>query len=817
MGPNSAEIAEPQDLRTEQTDTQEDTQKVEQNTASKLAEAAGLTDISAEDRRRIDSKGDLGIRELKGEIRNKRDDTTKLVTLAQKTEKITSEEADKLKKKVRLSSSKQELADLQEELQSKISSTNVDTKDKKAELAPNDINLQKGYKNYDKIIDENKHLLGIKAADEYKKWIREQKPNLETLEDATAKFFQSELPPRRDTFQNLKNALGKWGIKDPLSVPFIEREGHSARKTYLGNIGKLEKFFDDKGDLKDKLYDKRSERKLMEELLRTDTLQEQKHIIDRTRFIEKAESQGYTTLEKAVGQDKISQKSMANMLDHYKTIPKWDERLDNNNRWEGFIENEAKLTGKLEDIFETAPKNPEGFKLAFRTFKDLDYPAKEEFIKTEKDKREKEISNEEHNKELTITSIKHECGKAQRKNIISKKTEENYRKFTEEFAKDKPYEEVKKFLDMLTSGTPNEKHKNLRAYEDRRKKYTEDTKRLGDLSPQLKKQDIDKWQKEYDEKGWNKREEHHKKLKIEVEKAKDKRTKERIEKVAPEALDNKENKESLASKNKETAVKSIKDLIEAGAFKNARLRAAELLLNNPDDEDVQKLLDQIATLAKEGKNESVLDDEGTMSKFEKTAELIMGGDSEIAEEAKRLQTQDTGLRMMEENVARHHGTIKAKDRSKKELLEKTRGDTETQDLTEAYLEGSDDDQVLDDVTLKGKDTITFDMNQKEDKQERATKRREVQKEQAKNKEGHGGSSAIEFKRREGDSKSMDKREARALHAKEENELVDQMVQKMLTITHPGQDASAETIAAARKAALERLRKKEDDKIERMAA
>ena len=815
MGPNAPETFQ-SDLQVEQPTTQDDAQKVEQNTSSKLAKAAGLSDISDEDRRRIDSKGDLGIKELKGEIRNKREDATRLVTVAQKTEKITTAEADQLKKKVRLSSSKKELLSLQEELQSKISSTNVDTQDKTVELAPGDVNIQKAYKTYDKLVDENEHLFGKEAAIKYKEWIREQKPTLENLEDATAKFFQSELPPRRETFKALKSTLGKWGIKDPLSVPFIEREGLSARKTYLENIQKQEDFFEKRGDLKEKLYDKQTEKKLMEQIIRTDSLQEQTHILQRIKFIEKAESRGYATLEKAVTQEKISKQSMNEFLDYYKTIPNWEDRLENMNRWEGFIENESKLTTELKDAFDSDPKNEDGFNLAFRTFKDLNYASKEDFIKTTITQRTREISAEEHNKELTITAINHECGKAQRKNTISKKTEENYKKFTTEYAKDKPYEEVKKFLDMLTSDVPNEKHKNLRAYEDRRKKYETDLKSLEDLSPQLKKKDIDTWQKEYDEKGWNKREDQHKKLKLEVEKSKDNRTKDRLKKVSPETLDNNESKETLSSKNKETAMSAIRDLIEAGAFKNARLRAAELLLSNPDDEGIQDLLDEIGTLAKEGKNESILDDQSSMTKFAKTAELIMAGDSEIGEESKRLQTQDTGLRMMEENISRHHGTIKAKDRTQKEVLEKTSGDQETKDLAEEYMEGSDDSQILEETTLKGRDVIEFNMNSKDDKQERTTKRQEVQKEQAKNKENHGGSSVIEFKQKEGDSKSLDKRAARALHAKEENALVDQMAKKMLAITHPGQEASAETYAAARVAALERLRKKEDDKIERAA-
>lgn len=809
MALGSAESLAPEDVMQ---DALQSTERAENVLTASANKDLNKLKLSTKDRQRV-TTGAASTEEIAKESTQLKEQAERLLGVAEQGEKITPEEAKQLRKQLNVNSDKETRRSLLEDIQQKISTVGSTNLDKNQELDPANPELKRAYQTYDRLIEENKHLLGVEPAKEYKAWIREQKPTLKTLEEKTAKFFQTELPPRQTMFTKLKNTLNKYGVKEPLDLPYIELQGLSERTKFHNNIEQLEKFFDGRGDLKDKLYSKKTEKTLMEEICRAKTPQEQEHTLQRTKFIEKAESQNYTSLEKAIQQNRISQKSADNMLTHYKTIDNWGERLENIKLWDSFIENESKLTDDLKDIFDLEPANKKGFELAFRMFKTMDFVEKEKFIAKTKSQREDDIKVEEQNKQLAVDAFKHECTEAKKSKTISKSTEENYKKWIDSNSKGKSAEEIEKFLDMLTSPVPNEKYKNLKSYERNRKDFKGDLKKLEDISPQLTKKEIDKWQKDYDELGWNKRADHHEKLEKELDKAKDKRS--GIETVSsPATAESKET--SPALKNKETALKAIKTLEEKELYADALLLAKELLENNPKDEEANETFQRIFKKINASGSKEALNDKSMIKQFESTAELVIEGDPMIQDESRRLQTQDSALRMMEENIDRHHGTIKAQDRSKKELHEKTSGDSEVQEITDEYMEGADDDQVLDESTLKGREATVIDFGAKKDKKDEEQTRREVQKEQSKNKEEHGGSSVIEFKRKEGEARSLDKREARALHAKEENELVDQMVKKMTAITHPGEEPTPLVFATARKAALERLRKKEDDKMERMS-
>ncbi|MBT3864562.1 hypothetical protein HOE67_05265 [Candidatus Peregrinibacteria bacterium] len=789
-------------------DNQDKTKK-ENDPMSEIDAVRGkLTD---EDKKKIE-RGEKSVVDAVQETRQSKKDAERLLKLAEDQDKLTKKDVLKLRTKLKTEDNKESIQEVSDFLKDAISKTGAETKDKKAELQPDDPDLKRAQETYIGLVKDNIHFLGVEPAREYEEWIKKQTPTLENLEKRTREFFQSELPERQRTYENLQGELLKnWGIKDPLQIEFIKKEGLSERKEFLKT---LVEFRRDKGDLFDKLYSSEAKEALLKDIGKLPKNTDHKQ---RLNVINKEESQAFHSMETAVLESKMSQKSMDENVAHYKTIKLPKQRLENLKMWEGFIEAEHALTDDLKKVFDQDPANKEGFAIAFRIFKDLNYDGKKQFIDKQTKEREKDIKEEEINKQLTVDAFKHECKKAEKENIISKKTSKNYETWIDKNAKESTYEETKVFLEVLTQASPNEDAKNLAAYKKRRKQYIDDMKKFENISPQLTKKNLDKWQEDYDEKGWNKRSLQHDKLKKEIEKAKTNRVKEKFEKANPEGEKNTESKESnLAIKNKETAMQAIEALIKAGALKKARSLAAKLLTENPEDEKVEDLLDKIALASKEGKEETLMDDKNVFKQMNQAADLIISGDATISEEARRLQTEDTALRLMEESVDRHHGTIKAKDRSQKELHQKTKFDEDVQGATDEFMEGTDDDKVLDEDTLKGKDAVQINFQTKQDRNEKESLRRDIQKEQGKNKEHHGGSSVIEFKRKEGEERSLDKREARALHSKEENELVDQIVPKILAVTHPGQDHSAELLAIARKAALERLRKKEEDKIEQMS-
>jgi hypothetical protein len=366
-----------------------------------------------------------------------------------------------------------------------------------------------------------------------------------------------------------------------------------------------------------------------------------------------------------------------------------------------------------------------------------------------------------------------------------------------------------------------ENAKNLKAYEEKRKRYQQDLKRLQDLSPDLSKDEMKDLQDEYDEEGWKSREKKHEELKHSIEKAKDRKlgSKEAAKLKKQEKREGKEGRESGIDtlKNRTTAIKAIKRLEKNGLLADALLLAEELIENNPEDDECNAVFMSIFNKINGEREQQSLKEQGMFSQFEQIADLMMNADQELNREAKRLQTEDSALRLMTENIQKHHGIKDQKTRSGLELTEKTKSDEEVQEVTEQYLEQSDKDKTMDQETLKGQDAIVINMESERTNLDETALRAKVQKEQARNKEGHGGSAKAEFRRRKGEDKSMDHREARAIHESDELKLADQMVSKIIQITHPGQTPSAEILEMAREVALARIRKKETEKIEHMSS
>ncbi len=822
MGPEAARNIDDELVVKDRQDQQEQRDKPELSETPREFENTEFKAFSHEDKERVRS-GKASLEDVKKESEQVKEQAETLINMARGQEKISELEAKKYRKQLNLTQGKAEREQIVDDLQRAIASIDTD-KDKTEELNKSDPEIQKAYHQYDRVIDENKHLLGSKPTEEYKKWIREQKSSIANVEELTIKFFQRERPPRLEVFNELKKTMAKHGVMDPLDVKYIESEGLSERRVFLKNIKDLEKYFGRIGGMRDKLYSRETEKALTRDICEAENPQEQERILLKARNLEKQESKGYTNLEAAVRGDKISQKSMDNILDYYKGINDWDQRSENVKLWEGFIHNEAKLKDDLKEIFDGSaargiPKNEEGFSLAFRIFKHLDYPGKESFIKEQRKKREQEVKEEDENKELAIQAFKQECSNAQRENVISGRTERNYSDWIDKNAEGKSYKEVKEFLDILTSPQPNEKYKNLKAYEERRKHFQTNVRRLRDVNPLLTDEEAKEWQDRYDEEGWKDREKIAKELKGEISKALESRTKSRIEKSGLKVLEGGKGKETaeLAEKNKETAISAIKGLLKFKAYGSAMKRCAELLKNNPYDGNILSLLDEItkfadaqSTDADPAKQEKIYD------QYSSLAEKMMANDTEIKEDADEIQTQERGL-ILARKDQQQKKKIKSKDRNKDEVMDKVKHDQELAAYADEYLEDSEDDEVINASTLKGQEVVSVDFDTVDSRTEKRELRRQVFKEQEKAGE-HKGSTVIEFEQAK-TGRTIDARsgqEAEIAQQKEKEALAAEMAEDIAKIVHPDGDPTPEQLALAKKAALAKLDKKAKTKIERMS-
>ena len=320
------------------------------DTPKKVDKVIDLKGLSDKDKDRI-RMGKASIRDIRTESGKIKDQAENLIDIGIGQEKLTEKEAKKYKKQLNLTPSKEAREEILEEIQERLAQ--VETKeDKSKELTKSNPELQKAHKQYDRTIKDNADLLGWNNLEEYERWIREQKPSIESVEQATVKFFQEIRPPRVEVFNALKNNLAKYGIKSPLDVPYLKAEGLSERTGFLDNIRELEKHFQKMGDLRGKLYSRKAEKELMKTLCTAKNPQEQERILQKAESLGKDESEGFASLEAAVRADKNSQKEMDSTLDYYKKLDKWGKREENLKLWDGFIENEAKLTGKLKKVFE---------------------------------------------------------------------------------------------------------------------------------------------------------------------------------------------------------------------------------------------------------------------------------------------------------------------------------------------------------------------------------------------------------------------------------------------------------------------------------
>ncbi len=782
-----------------------------------------LSKLSARERDRI-SRGTL-LTEIRREADTAQKQAKDLLRIAISKKRLTSTEARKYEDQLKeAQTSGENSKDILEKLQRKLAEIDKSRlSDATTELDKNDPDLLEAYKRYDELIEENESVLGIKPTKEYKDWIRQQRPNLKTMEDLTVKFLRGELPPRVKTLEKLQATLGKYNV-DPLSVKYLKEEGHSEKKEFLKNVETGEKHFQKMGGMKDQLYSQEAGKKLMQNLCKAENPQTQKEFLDQLAILSREESRGFTILKAAAQGNKISHKSMKNIMDYYKNLDSVEKRTENLKLWDSFVQAEARLTDNLQAVFNKEPANKEGFAIAFQMFKNMDFAEKEEFIKKQTKIREEMKSKEEENKNLTIAGFKHACTEASRKKTISASTEKNYHDWIDKNAEGKSYAEVKKFYDTLTSKTPNEQYKNLKAYEARREKFQDDIRKLREVNPTLTDEEVDEWQNKYDKEGWRKREEVSKELKAEIQKAQESRIG-RVGKLNPKLLkklkEGDESEESLSIQNKEAALAAIQDLIGLKAYGTAMKHCIKLLRINPEDEEVLSLMDQLTELADQG---TMAVDQGKEDElYKQYAELAhqkIEHDEKTHDDTKEIQSQEIGLKLARQDQAKRK-SLSAEDRNKQAVLEKIKGDEILTEMAEDYMEHAEDGKILNADTLGGQDVVEVDFQRVRSAEEKTHLRQQIYTEQVKaDKHGglNSGSTVIEFKDIHS-NRVLDAREGQAAdiaQKRDKENLAKDIAKKIAETTAVGgTDEDTNHLKLAREAALDEINKKADTRIETM--
>jgi hypothetical protein len=357
----------------------------------------------------------------------------------------------------------------------------------------------------------------------------------------------------------------------------------------------------------------------------------------------------------------------------------------------------------------------------------------ETLAKSAKSKDEMELT-------LTLQAINGKLETAASKKNISEKTRDRYLQFFKDpnnfknpdTKKPGDMKEFKKAYDIFISPTPDEKHKNLSAYEERRKEYVKELKKLQELNPAITEEDIKKWQDKYDAEGWTKRERIHKEeLLPRIHKENEDRKK-RIgleEKAGMKKEDKEKNKEKGAPKLAET-ITAVTELMANDQGAEAMKKLLEFNENTPDNPKILFWMQTVANYMKEfgsgKKREQTVDKE-----LEKEMEKIAATDKGTQDQLLEQQIKTLNMEGVKQSEQRHNQTISGQERARKESMSRVQGSGIEADITaDAYKQLGKDIRIDKEGKAKKIDTIQFkDNNLKMQEQDRFRMKRETFKEQ----------------------------------------------------------------------------------------
>lgn len=584
---------------------------------------------------------------------------------------------------------------------------------------PSLLNLQE---QFDKICDENKHLIGTKQVPGFKEWFaqeRRKNPTLKHLKEQIKKLEGKEitdrngLAPRREEYQALQRLFKRYGLGEPADSKWVKEEGLSERKRFRQNAETMEKHLDHQRDTG--FYSKEMIDKTMRTVLNVNNPQEQEQFLNKARTTARRESESYVYLDNRIdvkGKSirKMSEKSKKKLIDYYKNETDFDERAKTD--FKQLVENEGNLAKQLEEIYKDDTK---GLHLALDKFQHLDFNEKQEALKEHEVLVKQQTEKDERHKKLILDGATTAIDKAESENTISEKTAERYQKLFEdennyknpETNKPGDLKTLEKMYAILISASPQENYKNLAAYKARRDKFVKDLQALQGLNQKLEEKDIADWQEQYDKESWSKRAIIHEKLKKEVLKKRlevRKNKKQEIE-AGLTKQDKKETKEFTKTKS---------EVIEAATIhmsEDSPREALKLLIlydeQNPNDKQILFLIEMAAKQLRELGNKKEVDKDFEKDLEDEVKDIANTGQNQKdVEEEQVTHLNIVGARQSEQ---RHEKQKDAQVRAEDESLERLPSDTIEEDLTEDYYEQAEDGYILnEDATGEEIEEIEFD-------------------------------------------------------------------------------------------------------------
>lgn len=590
-------------------------------------------------------------------------------------------------------------------------------KDEAKELNPEDPKLLDLQKQFNKICDDNRELIGDGQIAGFKTWMaaeRRKKPTIGHLKELISKlegediFDKNGLAPRRAEHEKLKTLFKKYGLSSPQESAFIKREGLSERQNFRKKIEATEEHFEKVKDTG--FYSPEMIKAKMKENLKAENPQVLEIRLQEAKNIARQESEAFTHLDEHVTVGgvtirKMSDASKKKYQEYYRELSFADRKKEVIN-WQTLVENEAGLAkfsancGKMyadnniKALDQIYKNDPEALRMALQSFEELDFMRKIEALKFHEKLADSKKNKEEKDKELTQQAANAKIDAAAEKNILSEKTRAKYREFfanpnnfkNPQTQKPGDAKEMKKAYEILTSATPQEKYKNLAAYETRRKAYQKDLDRLREINPNLSDEKIKKWQDKYDQEGWTKREIIHKQeLHSEIVKQQAEKNKRReLEEKAGMKGKEKDDKHKETNPKLAETIKAVTELVtnDQGA------EAMKLLLEFNDAEpDNPKILFWMLTTANYIKEfGSGKKREKTVEKeLEKELEKMTESDENLKGEMLEQQVKTLGLEGAKQSEQRHNQTISAHARAEKESMGRVQQGSLEADLTaDAY-------------------------------------------------------------------------------------------------------------------------------------
>lgn len=585
---------------------------------------------------------------------------------------------------------------------------------------------------FNQICNDNKHLIGEKELPGFKQWFKmelQKNPTIKNGKEITEKlkgekvYDKGGLAPRREVYRELTDLFQKHKLGSPQKSPYIKHEGLSERKEFLAMAKSAKSEID---TVNDNLWSKKAKDKTMQEVLLAKNPSEQAKLTQKIKDIKKIESEGFTYMKNTmnVGGTSIRKMSDASIQAYLKDLKGEGSIAKRMDYITGFgkytngikqaVENEGSLAGKevnaetaklfgikkgLEGIYKD---NPEGLKIALKSFEVLDFMSKIKSLKEHQHLVDTAESQETMEKKLTVKAAHAKIDEAARKKHIAANTQKKYKEW---FEKEDNYKDpttkkpgdlkvLQKYFDILTNEKPDGKARNLKAYEVKRDRFKNEVKELKNIDPDIDKDQLKEWQDKYDKEGWTERKKVFKDLKKAQTKLTEDKKKEKEAMLKAEISDEDKDKEKLNNLSKNEAIQASIRLINEDQASEALKKLIAYNDKDPDDPDIIFWMEVAMKRIKEFGSGKKTED-NTEKQIEEEIKKVATSDESIKDDLEEENLERLNIQGVEMSEHRHGEKASAQARAKDESMDATEHDSLEAELTEDFYEQTDSEHILD--------------------------------------------------------------------------------------------------------------------------